>query len=282
MLERRTRHVGGFSWGEDDPLVQTAPAGPAWKNSHWSGRLERQHLSGAVLRSRARRRCVCNLYSMTTNQQAIRDLAKAMRDVTGNLPSLPGIFPDQRAPIVRTGADKIRELAPARWGMPSPAFALQGKKVDRGVTNVRNTDSPHWRRWLAPASRCLVPFTSFSESARGPDGKSLPVWFALDQGRPLAFFAGIWTGWTCTRKVAEGEVTCDLFGFLTTEPNLEVAAVHPKAMPVILTAADEVEAWLQAPWPEACSLQRPLPDGSLRIVARGEKEDPPARSLMLV
>ncbi len=226
---------------------------------------------------------MCNLYSMTTNQQAIRDLARAMRDMTGNLPALPGIFPDQPAPIVRTGADGIRELVRARWGMPSPTFALAGRKVDRGVTNVRNTDSPHWRGWLAPASRCLVPFTSFSESVRRADGKSEPVWFALGESRPLAFFAGIWTGWTCTRKVSEGEVTCDFYAFLTTAPNREVGAVHPKAMPVILTTADETETWLAAPWLEARGLQKPLPDGALRIVARGEKEDPPAaRALLLV
>ncbi len=225
---------------------------------------------------------MCNLYSMTTNQQAIRELARAMRDTTGNLPSLPGIFPDQWAPVVRIGTDGVRELVRARWGMPSPTFMLAGRKIDRGVTNVRNTDSPHWRRWLPPASRCLVPFTSFSESVRGPDGKSEPVWFTLEENRPLAFFAGIWTGWTCTRKVAEGEVTCELFAFLTTEPNREVEAVHPKAMPVILTGTNEVDAWLGASWPEARSLQRPLSDGALRIVARGEKEDPPARKTLLI
>jgi putative SOS response-associated peptidase YedK len=30
----------------------------------------------------------------------------------------------------------------------------------------------------------------------------------------------------------EGETTNDLYGFLTTEPNAEVGAIHPKAMPV--------------------------------------------------
>ena len=216
---------------------------------------------------------MCNLYSVTKGQQAIRELAGAMRDTTGNLPMLPGIFPDYAAPIVRTGADGVRELVMARWGMPSPAFALQGKKVDRGVTNVRNTASPHWRRWLVPAARCLVPFTSFSEPGLNAEGKSEPVWFALDESRPLAFFAGIWTGWTSTRKVSEGEVSCDLYAFLTTEPNAEVGPVHPKAMPVILTEAQDLETWLAAPWPEASLVQRPLPDGSLRIVARGAKLD---------
>jgi len=42
---------------------------------------------------------------------------------------------------------------------------------------------------------------------------------------------------------------------------------------VILTTPDEVEAWMTAPPDEAMKLQRPLPDGSLRIVARGVKED---------
>ena len=161
----------------------------------------------------------------------------------------------------------------ARWGMPSPVFALQGKKVNRGATSIRNTASPHWRRWLVPDARCLVPFTSFSEPGLNAEGKSEPVWFALDDSRPLTFFAGIWAGWTSTRKVSEGEVTCDLFAFLTTEPNAEVGAIHPKAMPVILTEAQDLETWLAAPWPEASRLQRPLTDGSLRIVARGAKLD---------
>jgi hypothetical protein len=44
---------------------------------------------------------MCNLYSQTKGQEAIRSLARVMRDVTGNLPPMPGIFPDYPAPIVR-------------------------------------------------------------------------------------------------------------------------------------------------------------------------------------
>src|SRR5437016_5006872 len=118
---------------------------------------------------------MCNLYSMTKNVDAIRRLfsVDASRDRTGNLPSLPGIYPDYPAPIVRNSADG-RELAMARWGMPTPPKALEGKKTDPGVTNIRNVASPHWRAWLGVEHRCLVPFTSFSEYDT-IDGKKVPV-----------------------------------------------------------------------------------------------------------
>ncbi|BAF86860.1 protein of unknown function [Azorhizobium caulinodans ORS 571] len=97
---------------------------------------------------------------------------------------------------------------------------------------------------------------------------------ALGEDRPLAFFAGIWVqGWTSVRKMKEGEVTADLYGFLTTEPSEPVASVHPKAMPVILTEPAEWEAWMAAPWDDAKSLQRPLAGGSLDKVAAGPKSD---------
>ncbi len=215
---------------------------------------------------------MCNLYSMTTNQQAIRDLARAMTDRTGNLPLLPGIFPDYQAPIVRNQPDG-RELTMARWGMPSPSFALKGRNCDSGVTNVRNAASPHWRRWLGVESRCVVPFTSFSENEELPNGSRPPIWFALNHSRPLACFAGIWTRWTSVRKVKEGETTNDLFAFLTTEPNALVGAFHPKAMPVILTTQTEIDTWMSAPVPDALTLQRPLSDDALVIVGRGGKKD---------
>lgn len=115
-----------------------------------------------------------------------------------------------------------------------------------------------------------MPFTSFSEFNKDAGGN---VWFALDESRPLAMFAGVWTNWKSVRKVREGETTNDLFAFLTTDPNTEVAAIHPKAMPVILRTQDEIEQWMTASANDAFKLQRPLPDNLLKIVATGTKED---------
>ncbi len=212
---------------------------------------------------------MCNLYAMVSDQRTILDATGATRDSAGNLPPLPAIYPDSLAPVVRHG-EGGRALTMMRWGMPGPE-----QYGGHPVTNIRNTRSPYWRRWLKPEHRCLVPVTSFSEWEDTKPRKT-PVWFALSDARPLFAFAGIWTHWTGTRgpksQPVEGEHA--LYGFLTCDANETVGAIHPKAMPVLLTTRSEMDTWLDAPWEIARELQRPLPDDAMRVVSRGNRKDP--------
>ena len=108
----------------------------------------------------------------------------------------------ERAAAARKEADKLaceawnkRMLGFQGPAQPSPAL---GDAINAGypVTNIRNTSSPHWRAWLMPENRCLVPANSFAEYAPEPNPKTKKkdvVWFALDDDRPLFAFGGIWT-----------------------------------------------------------------------------------------
>jgi putative SOS response-associated peptidase YedK len=74
---------------------------------------------------------LCNLYSMTKPQHAVRDLARVAKDLTGNLPPLPGIFPDMLAPVIINRAASLgREMQMMRWGFSQPLSREQVKESD--------------------------------------------------------------------------------------------------------------------------------------------------------
>ena len=74
---------------------------------------------------------MCNLYSITTNQEAIR----VVNRYVGTLAPMPGVFPEYPAPVVRNpGSD--RKLVLMRWGMPPPP-----KTGGPTITNIRNVPS---------------------------------------------------------------------------------------------------------------------------------------------
>lgn len=230
----------------------------------------------ACAASRKKRgRRLCNLYNLTSARDAVGAFTKALIDKAGwNEPSID-VYPNMLAPIVRVGTDGQREIVRANWGMPTPSIYLKGKAYDPGITNIRQVDSSWWRRWLGPASRCVVPFNAFAEpnSKRQRPGERVPnAWFAQNPDRPLMFFAGVWTPWSGVKKVRDGEREFELFGILTTEPNEIVKPIHFKAMPAILTTPDDVDLWLTGRWEDVRHLQRPLPDAMLILV------DPPDKT----
>ena len=220
---------------------------------------------------------MCNLYSSRPSPDWLRSKFNVAheRDFAGNLQPQSAIFPDGVAPVVRRDGAGERELRLMRWGFPH-APPKPGEKPRSGyVTNVRNLNSPYWRPSLKKEFRCLVPASAFSEYT-----DSLPkvcIWFARDEARTPFAFAGIWRPWSGPRGTKANPVTGAhlLFSFLTTAPNNVVAPIHAKAMPVILTE-ENWDLWLDGETADALKLQRPAPDDLIRIVARGEKQDPPA------
>ena len=60
---------------------------------------------------------MCNLYSLNKGQDHIRREFQVNWDDTGNLPPLPGIFPDMMAPVIRYDGDG-RRMQMMRWACP--------------------------------------------------------------------------------------------------------------------------------------------------------------------
>jgi len=108
---------------------------------------------------------MCKLYSITTNQAAIIALFRVINRYVGNLPPMPGVFPDYPAPVIRN-ADAGTEIATMRLGMPPPP-----RTGGPPVTNIRNS---HWRMWLKQENRCRGSngLASEREEAADADARS--------------------------------------------------------------------------------------------------------------
>ena len=61
--------------------------------------------------------------------------------------------------------------------------------------------------------------------------------------------------------------------FLEIQTDAEVAPMHEKAMPVLLTDREARETWLNGSVEDALGLQGPTPDGTLEVVATGSRQD---------
>lgn len=176
------------------------------------------------------------------------------------------VAPGQFAPVITAGREFIagarpgrgqRRMVPRVWGVPPPPSASDPV---RGITSVRNIDSPFWIGNLRNSEfRCLVPATSFMEWGSGIDveGRREQHRFAcVDQ--PLFAFAGVWK---------DSEVPS--FAIVTCRANAALRAIGRDTMPVILPADRAAQdMWLHAGWDRASVLVAACPDQLLRELAQ--------------
>jgi hypothetical protein len=208
---------------------------------------------------------MCNLYSITRGQEAMRRLFRITRDLTGNPPPLPAVYPDNMAPMIRVAPDGERELSLMRWGFPPPPNL--GKAP---VTNVRNLKSPYWRGRLKAEWRCLVPATSFCECT--DSRPKVMHWFALDESRPIFAFAGIWRQWAGGatlsrrgfRRIGDG-YDGGRGGLLRRAPGPAIVGAL-RAPPIFGCQAGEPRRWMLARLAATWS-GRPLREAGFRMLS---------------
>jgi hypothetical protein len=98
---------------------------------------------------------MCNLYSVTTNQEAIRALFRIIDRYEGNLPPMPCVFPDYLAPgqgrWARDGADALgdaptttnrrpaRDQHPQHYVTALARLAEAGEPLPRSIQQLRRT-----------------------------------------------------------------------------------------------------------------------------------------------
>lgn len=214
---------------------------------------------------------MCNLYSSTTAQQAMRQLFDVTQpnDRLGNAEPRTAIWPKYEAPVVRLNAEGQRELVNMRWGFLTPKTSSKtGKPLKPEAWNNARDDkvnSPLWREAFR-SRRCLVPATAFREAlGRSP---AEDWWFGVIQdGRPVPFaFAGLWRdGQPGVGGEESGWLTHTM---MTTTANDLVRPIHPTRMPVILDERD-YQTWLDGTTDQAKALLKPFPVERMTVIAHG-------------
>ena len=216
---------------------------------------------------------MCNLYSVTRNVEAVRNLFRVAHNRATAFEPLDAIFPGHLAPVVRRARDGERELSLLSWGFVLP----QEGKAPRRVTNTRDDKvlaSAFWRPSFE-TRRCLVPVTSFCEPH---DGRRPATWhwFALagDEPRPLFAFAGLWRFHRGPVKKDGPVVDLEVYSFMTTAPNALTRGINHERSPVLLDTPAAQDQWLDGTPAEAMALVKPYPAEGMRMVQEGfDKRD---------
>ena len=211
---------------------------------------------------------MCNLYQMTSNPEAMRELF-GVADLP-NFPPSYRIAPTDPAPIVRLAkpaegatpsASHRRELVLAHWSLvPHWSKTPTLRYATFNARGEELADKPLFREAFH-RRRCLVPADGFYERLPLPGGGKQYYRVALKEERPFAF-AGLWEFW----RSPDGEESRLTFTIITTRANALIAELHPKQrMPVIL-APEDYERWLEAGDTESARLLTPYPAEAMQAL----------------
>ncbi|WP_417606677.1 SOS response-associated peptidase [Primorskyibacter flagellatus] len=218
---------------------------------------------------------MCNLYSNTTAQEAMRQLFKVApgNDLLGNAEPLTAIWPKYQGHVVRLNPDGVNELVSLSWGFRTTNTSKKtGKTLQPSAWNNARDDklltSGLWKGSFQER-RCLIPATSFCE-AKGRNPATYH-WFGLtgDEPRPAFAFAGLWT--VSHFEGPDGKEECACYTMITTRSNELVKPIHPDRMPAMLAPKDYAQ-WMNGTASEAHELLRPYPADAMQVLKSGETE----------
>ena len=207
---------------------------------------------------------MCNLYTSTTNQEAMRRLYRVEphQDKLGNYEPLTSIWPKYEAPVVRLDDDGARELTLMSWGFLTPKVSkATGKALKPDAWNNVRADkiakSGLWKSSFHDR-RCLIPATAYAEATgRNP---ATYHWFGLEGVEGFAL-AGIWKHQKET--VGDTEVDMLVHSMVTTNASKFASQYHNR-MPVILDPSN-YETWLSGPADAALGLLKPWESDLFRL-----------------
>lgn len=218
---------------------------------------------------------MCNLYSNTTAQEAMRQLFNVApgNDHLGNAEPLPAIWPKYQGHVVRLNSEGVNELVSLSWGFRTTNTSKKtGRTLQPSAWNNARDDklltSGLWKGSFQER-RCLIPATSFCE-AKGRNPATY-YWFGLkgEEQRQAFAFAGLWT--VSRYDGPDGKEECPSYTMITTASNELVKPVHPDRMPVILSA-NEYDQWMNGTASEAHDLLRTYPADGMKLLKSGENE----------
>jgi putative SOS response-associated peptidase YedK len=205
---------------------------------------------------------MCNAYNLRHRNEAILDIARAMKLDLADLPEFP---PRHRIGIRQRGLI-LRPTAEARSPGPGHGGAWcrrVRRRCRRTLNNARADKLNAWPWKAVQRQRCLIPASGFWEPEKPARAKgAAPLsYYSMKDGRPF-LMAGLWAE---AYDDETGEVE-DTYTLIITDANA-VMRVHDR-MPVIL-APDAAGRWLE-PGPLPAELLVTYPAEEMRAWRVGD------------